>query len=175
MAHPVVPVATPNPLGFVLDRLGMTRAAFGVKYELSKPYLLKVSQGRASSLSEYVSMALLEEAEIRGIDLDEDLRAQYGYDALDLCWQKWIVDHRSAQTLPAPSRSPDLNPFARLVASVGGVARMAAILAVPDFVVSRYVKGLSKTMPEPIETAMMEMGYPHVQSLKEAMIAWSCR
>lgn len=161
MSHPVVRVPG-NPLTSSLEALGLTRTDFERKYGLSKNYLLRISQGRASSLSDFVKGALLEEADIRGIDLPE----------LDSAWDAWIKAHRKKQTLPLPTGEYKLSPWARLVLAVGGTSRMAAILAVPDVLVSRYLRLNCTEMPQPIREALEDMNYKYRNSLEKEMNKW---
>ena len=161
MSHPVKRVAE-NPLDHALRVLGMSRAAFGLKHNLGKSFLLRVSQGRAN-MSEFVKRALLEEADIRGLEDFPDLDAE---------WERWVHLHRAAQTLPNPVKDPSISPFARLVAAVGGAYRMAALLAAPDTLVIRYLRGETREMPGPIRDALEDMQYPHRKQLEEAMDKW---
>lgn len=162
MSHPVKRVSE-NPLSHALRVLGMTRADFGAKYSIGKSYLLRMSQGRTSSMSEFVQRALLEEADIRGLEVFIDL---------DTSWDRWIHQHRAAQSLPAPDPDTSLSPFERMVKAVGGTTRMAAILAVPDVLVTRYLRGTTTSMPGPIREALEEMRYPHRVALERGMDQW---
>lgn len=164
MSHPVNRVAE-NPLTHALRVLGMTRTSFGVKYNLSRQYLLRVSQGR-SNMTDYIKRSLLEEADIRGLDFFPDL---------DASWDRWLHEHRSQQTLPAPVKDKSLSPFARLVKATGGASRMAAILAAPDTLVSRYLNGNTRGMPTAIREALDDMGYPYREELERSMDEWSKR
>lgn len=163
MSHPVKRIG-PSPLDEALDELGMTRSAFGEKYGYSKSYLLRLSQGRQSSLSESIVNALSKEYRLRGLTpMDYGTR-----------WVSWIYRHRSAQTLPNPVKDSSLNPFQRLVDAAGGTARMAALLAVPDTLVDRYRKGdPSFNMPEPIHEALANMKYPYRVALEREMEKWA--
>lgn len=163
----------PNPLDWALDKLGMTRAAFGAEIGFGKSYLIRVSQGRHSGLGTNVQAKLYSIAKAKGVDLDEEILGVYGGSLdLDEAYQWWVVNHRRAQTLPAPSKNSKVNPFARLVEAAGGVARMSALLAAPDPLVERYAKGRTYRMPMPVMEALEDIGYEHIQHLDEAMQKW---
>lgn len=164
MSHPVVRTAVLNPLDGALREVGITRTAFGSAHGFSKPYLLRVSQGRQSSLSESVIWALRAEYARKGIDFPDDWAER---------WDEWIVAHRRAQTLPKPEYNAHENPFKRLVTAAGGYSRMSAILAAPDVLVTRYANGKTRDMPTAIEEALTDMRYEHLTQLKEAMVKWS--
>lgn len=158
-----------NPLDFSLKELGLTRAEFGRQVDLGKQYLLRVSQGRHSQIGEYTQQEIYRIAEKKGVDIDKLVKDQYGVKPLQKAWDRWVTEHRKAQTLPNPGKE-GANAFDRLVKAVGGVARMSALLAVSDPLVERYAKGVTKNMPGPIRTALEEMGYKHTNDLDKAML-----
>lgn len=162
-----------NPLDWAIDKLGMTRADFQVECGYSKPYLLRLSQGRHSQMGGRVVNDLYRIARNKGIDLDSEIVGVYGPaisvpDAYDI----WVAEHRKAQVMPAPVADKTVNPFMRLVKAVGSVSRMAALLAAPDQLVDRYAKGVSYEMPMPVMMALVDMGYPHIDELETAMRNW---
>lgn len=163
-----------NPFDWAIKRLGMTRAEFSRVTGFGKPYLLRVGQGRHAQIGDRVLAALYSEAKDRGVDLDAELEAEYGTDDLQEAWENWVLHHRQLQTIPNPAKGGG-NPFARLVKSAGGVARMAALLAVPDPLVERYSKGLTPRMPAPIRQAFEDMGYEHLVHLDISMHEWFAR
>lgn len=173
MAVKIVRIESKNPLDWALDKIGMTRAAFGAELGFGKSYLIRLSQGRHSHLGTAVEAKLYKLAEAKGIDLDEEILGQYGPSlTLDEAYDYWVVEHRKAQTLPDPAKDTRMNPFMRLVTAAGGVARMSALLAAPDPLVERYAKGKTYRMPGPVFVALTDMEYPHVSSLDEAMQRW---
>lgn len=165
-----------NPLDWAINKLGMTRADFQVEGGYSKPYLLRLSQGRHSHMGARVVNDLYSMARAKGIDLDSEIVGEYGSatsvpDAYDV----WVAEHRKAQTMPAPVNDKTLNPFMRLVKAVGSVSRMSALLAAPDQLVERYAKGVSYEMPMPVMMALTDMGYAHIDELDAAMRDWGRR
>lgn len=162
-----------NPLDWAIDKLGMTRADFQAEGGYSKPYLLRLSQGRHSHMGERVVNDLYRLARDRGIDLDSEIVGEYG-PAISVpdAYYHWQVLHRRAQTMPDPVRDATINPFMRLVRAVGSVSRMSALLAAPDQLVERYAKGVVYTMPMPIMAALVDMDYPHINELDRAMREW---
>lgn len=173
MAVKINRISLANPLDWALQQIGMTRAAFGAEIGFGKSYLIRLSQGRHSHLGSAVEAKLYRLAEAKGIDLDEEILGLYGPATnLDEAYGHWAILHRKAQTMPEPARDTKLNPFARLVAAAGGVARMSALLAAPDPLVERYAKGKTFRMPLPISTALIDMDYPHLKYLDDAMHEW---
>lgn len=162
-----------NPLDWALDKLGMTRAEFQAECGYSKPYLLRLSQGRHSHMGERVLNDLYSIAHSKGIDLDEEIAGVYG-PSLDLpsAYEHWTYEHRKSQTMPDPVHDYDVNPFMRLVLAVGSVSRMSALLAAPDQLVERYAKGVSYSMPMPVMAALTDMGYKHTAALEASMRKW---
>lgn len=161
----------PNPFDWAIKSLGLTRAEFSRISGLGRPYLLRVGQGRHAKIGDRATHALYTEALNRGIDLESELDAEYGVDDIHEAWDLWVLQHRRLQTMPNPARGNG-NPFARLVKAVGGVARMSALLAVPDPLVERYAKGKTARMPMPIREALQDMKYPHIDVLDAEVQKW---
>lgn len=161
----------PNPFDWAIRRLGMTRAEFSRVTGFGKPYLLRVGQGRHARIGDRVAQALYAEAAARGVDLDAELAEAYGVDDIHEAWDGWVLRHRKAQEIPNPVKGAG-NPFARLVKAAGGVARMSALLAVPDPLVERYAKGKTPRMPDPIRQALEDMEYPHLKDLDLSVQRW---
>ena len=162
-----------NPLDWALDRLGMTRAEFQAECGYSKPYLLRLSQGRQSQMGDRVVGDLYYQAEQRGIQLDEEILGIYGgATTVPEAYDHWVHQHRKAQIMPEPVHDPEINPFMRLVKAVGSISRMSALLAAPDQLVERYAKGVSYVMPMPVMMALTDLGYPFTRELDEAMRKW---
>lgn len=162
-----------NPLDWALDKIGMTRAQFQADLGLSKPYLLRISQGRQSHMGDRVVNGLYALAKAKGVDLDAEIVGVYG-PAISVpdAYDHWVIEHRKAQTIPAPVDDRTVNPFMRLVKAVGSVSRMSALLAAPDQLVDRYAKGVSYVMPLPVMIALTDIGYPHIEDLADAMVRW---
>lgn len=165
-----------NPLDWALDRIGMTRAEFQAECGYSKPYLLRLSQGRQSQMGGRVIADLYYQAEQKGIQLDDEILGVYG-GALTVseAYDYWVHQHRKAQIMPDPVKDSKINPFMRLVKAVGSVSRMSALLAAPDQLVERYAKGVSYAMPMPVMMALTDMGYPLIRELDEAMRDWEAK
>lgn len=162
-----------NPLDWAVARLGMTRADFQAECGFSKPYLLRLSQGRHSQMGDRVVRDLYRLAEEKGIDLDSEIVGEYGPAvSVPEAYDIWVVQHRKMQIMPTPVDDKTLNPFMRLVRAVGSVSRMSALLAAPDQLVERYAKGVSYEMPMPVMMALVDMGYPHIRELENAMRRW---
>lgn len=162
-----------NPLDWAIDKLGMTRAEFQAEGGYSKPYLLRLSQGRHSHMGDRVVSDLYRLAREKGIDLDAEIVGEYG-PAISVpdAYHHWQSQHRKAQTMPDPVPDFDVNPFMRLVKAAGSMSRMSALLAAPDQLVERYAKGVVHEMPMPIMMALVDMEYPHLEHLDKAMRKW---
>lgn len=162
-----------HPLDWAIQQLGMNRAEFQVETGYNKAFLLRMSQGRQSGFSIDLQTRLALLAREKGVDLDTLLVGVYGEATnLNEAHDVWVQEHRQAQTMPDPVNDSTLSPFCRLVQAVGSVARMSALLAVSDTLVSRYDRGVTYAMPYSIKRALEDMGYPHTKALADSQWKW---
>ena len=166
--------ATQNPVEFMIQRAGMSRADFGVKYDFGRNFLTRIVQGRVRSVTDRLSKSLWDEWKRKGIDQDEFDEIFNTLDT-DLAYQRWVSNRRLSNKPKLPQKLTDdrsITPFARVVDAIGSVSKTAATLVVADVAVQRYADGRQKAMPDSIRTALHEMGYPHVESLESAQKRW---
>lgn len=166
-----------NPVDFMIERTGMSRIEFAVKHGFGKNTLGRLAQGRLQSVTSRISSALWQEWADRGLDQD-DFDAAYGTLDVDTAYQRWVTNQRISNRIKLPGAvkdDPKVTPFARLVRAIGSVSKTAQTLVVADVVVQRYADGRQKSMPEPIRTALHEMGYPHTENLAAAQKRWHAK
>ena len=165
---------TENPVDFMVRRTGLSRAEFTAKHGFGKNLLGRLSQGRLQSVTPRIAAALWGEWQERGLDQD-DFDAEYGTLDVDLAYQRWVTNRRISNRAKLPEAVKDntsITPFARVVRAIGSISKTAQTLVVADVVVQRYADGRQKSMPEPIRTALHEMGYPHTEALAAAQTRW---
>lgn len=163
-----------NPVDFMISQTGMSRIEFSLKHGFGKNILTRVAQGRFQSVTPRISNALWSEWRERGLDQD-DFDAEYKTLDVDMAYQRWVSNQRIVNRVKLPSsvkNNPRVTPFARLVAAIGSVSKTAQTLVVPDVVVQRYADGRQRSMPDSIRTALIEMGYKHVEELDTAQERW---
>lgn len=163
-----------NPVDFMIHKTGQSRAEITAKHGLGKNLLLKASQGRVQSITPKIETVLWKEWKERGIDqdlFDEQFRTL----SLDQAYQGWRSDVRFGRRGLVPtklSQDTSISPFRRLTNAIGSLSKTAKLLMVPDRPVQVYAEGSVQTMPEPIEHALVALGYPYVEELKRAQKTW---
>lgn len=166
--------ASINPVDFMIQRSGLSRAEFAAKYDFGRNFLTRVVQGRARSVTTRLSKALWDEWKLKGIDQD-DFDDLYRTLDVDTAFQRWVTNRRITNKVKLPETLPNdkkITPFMRLVRAIGSVSKTAQTLVVADVAVQRYADGRQKTMPDSIKTALHEMQYPHTSSLASAQERW---
>jgi hypothetical protein len=162
-----------NPVDYMVDHTGLTRAEFTAKYDLGKNLLLRLSQGRLQSVTSRISSLLWGEWRVRGLDQDDFMEVYNTLD-LDVAYQRWIHNQRIVNKIRLPHTLPKDggSPFARFVKAIGSVSKTAQVLCVVDVSVQRYADGRIEKMPPSIKQALTDMQYRHVASLEEAQKKW---
>jgi hypothetical protein len=166
--------ASINPVDFMVQRSGLSRAEFAATYDFGRNFLTRVVQGRARGVPSRLSSALWAEWTKKGIDQD-DFDELYGTLDVDLAFQRWVTNRRLTNRVKLPDQIPadkKITPFARIVKAIGSVSKTAQTLAVADVAVQRYADGRQRQMPDSIKTALHEMKYPHVSDLESAQERW---
>lgn len=163
-----------NPVDFMIHKTGQSRAEITAKYGLGKNLLLKASQGRVQSITPKIETVLWKEWKERGID--QDVFDEYFHTlSLDHAYQGWRSDIRFGRRGLVPtkvSQDTSISPFRRLTQAIGSLSKTAKLLMVADLPVQHYAEGVVQTMPEPIENALTDLGYPYVEELKKAQLSW---
>lgn len=166
-----------NPVDFMIERTGLSRTEFAVKYDFGKNILGRVAQGRLQSVTPRISSALWSEWRERGLDQD-DFDAEYGTLDVNTAYQRWVHNARVSNRVKLPGAvkdDPKITPFARLVRAIGSISKTAQTLVVADVVVQRYADGRQKAMPDAIRTALHEMDYPHTEALDKSQQRWHAK
>jgi hypothetical protein len=143
-----------NPVDFLLRQYGVTRSAFTKSYGFGENHLLLVAQGRKEGVGDMLESALYREAESSGINLFAALENKYGFGDIDEAWFFWRLNQRHRTNLP--DLRPGIgSPMARLVRTVGSIAKTAKLLRVRDIMVKKYMH--QAEMPSPIRNAFEEI------------------
>lgn len=167
-------MSKPNPIDFMVNRTGLSRAEVTAKHGLGKNLLLKAAQGRVQSITPRISVVLWKEWADRGIDQDE-FDAMYNTLDLDLAFQQWRKNKRRENKGTVPTKFEQLatiSPFRRLVNAIGSESAAAKLLMVADLPVTQYASAKQKEIPEPIVEALRDLEYPHISELDRAQRTW---
>lgn len=167
-------MSTPNPVDMMVKRTGQSRAELTAAHGLGKNLLLKASQGRVQSITPKITNVLWKEWAARGIDQDE-FDTLYNTLDLDLAFQRWRTQERRSRAGQVPTvvrQVVKFSPFQRLVTAIGGESRTAKLLMVADIPVAQYASGRQTAMPIPIQEALRDLKYPHIEALDKAQRTW---
>lgn len=163
-----------NPVEFMIAKTGLSRAEFAAIHGFGKNILIRITQGRLQSVTPRIAAALWKEWQTRGLDQD-DFDAEYQTLDVNSAYQRWVSNQRLLNRVKLPRAvkdDPRITPFARLVQAIGSVSKTAQTLVVADVVVQRYADGRQRSMPDAIRTALIEMGYSHLEDLDTAQQRW---
>lgn len=164
-----------NPIDFLVDGTGLTRAEVTAKQKLGKNLLLRMSQGRLQGITERMSDVLWAEWDRAQPDHLAFVDA-YGTEDLDTAYQAWVKSARKSRKGKLPkvlSQDVRIPPFGRLVKAIGSVSKTAQFLAVADLPVQQYAKGKQLKMPDVIREALTDLAYPHIEELDSAQRNWN--
>lgn len=163
---------TREPVDLLVKASGLSRRAFAKEYGVGEQVLLRLSQGRFSSVPASVVQAVYA---AHGPDLAELLNDAYGERDLQPAYAKW---RSGLPTDPLPgelalaAQDKALSPAQRLAAAVGSMSKLAKVTHTHDYVVRRYVHGETRELPASMRLAMEEANWPHIDQLDRAQQAW---
>lgn len=162
-----------NPVDFMVERTGLTRAEFTAKHDLGKNLLLRLSQGRLQSVTPRIGGILWGEWQSRGLDQD-DFMEEYNTLSVDTAYQRWVHNQRLLNRIRLPRKINAVggSPFNRFCAEVGSISKTAQVLCVADAVVQGYALGRQREMPDSIREALTDMNYPHTDVLDQKQKEW---
>lgn len=167
-------MAQREPVDLLVKASGLSRRAFAREYGVGEQVLLRLSQGRFTRVPESIVVALRacypDERDMRGL-----LYEAFGTQDLQEAYEDWRDDLKP-DPLPTQeelaAQDVALSPAQRLAAAVGSMSKLAKITKTHDFVVRRYVSGVTRELPESMRAAMKEQKWPHVDQLDRAQQAW---
>lgn len=168
-----------NPYQRLREACGITQRAFAEKHQLSKMAVVYVEAGCWPDVPDRLNAAIAQECSDRGVDGKQILNDEYHSSSLTLAYQKWQIEERAANKHLLAAVGPEFffdktrSPFAYFVETVGTSAEgFGKIAKVNPYLVRRYAKGTSKSMPRKIHEALVDMEYPYTRELLERQLAW---
>lgn len=168
-----------NPVTRLLQAANTSEKAFRDRFHYSKQFMVDVTAGTYTRLSDSVHESLKELLTEKGINVAELLRESYDDSwTLDQAYELWQNVARMGNRDKFLSITPDqwsdkLSPAHFFVKKTSGnPTRFSKDLKVPPQQVRRWVTGRSKVTPESIELALRQIGYPWVHELIEVQLAW---
>jgi hypothetical protein len=148
---------------------GLSRRAFSKEFGVGEQVLLRLSQGRSTKVPPSIENAIEEAVDIETIQ--ETVR-EFGAGNLQEAYDIWRTEQQSVGQLPDKITSHEGSPAQRLAAEVGSMSRLAKILHVHDYVVRRYVQGITKELPQSMRDSMQALGWRHTDALDNAQQHW---
>lgn len=156
-----------NPIDYLIKQFGISRAQFTKKYALGENHVLLMSQGRKESASPALIKAIRDECDVRGLDYDSLLLANYDTASLNEAYQEWIRQARAVTELKVriPAKA-DRSPWQSIVDQIGSVSATSKLLKVRFIAVRKYLT--SPVMPDPIREALTDIGWTGITRLERA-------
>jgi hypothetical protein len=165
-----------EPVDLLVKASGLSRRQFAREHGVGEQVLLRLSQGRFSSVPQSIVDAVYAAHNID--ELQDLLRDAYGSDEVQESYARWR-ESLPAVLLPTEqdiaAQDTALSPAQRLAAAVGSMSKLAKITKTHDFVVRRYVHGETRELPASMRAAMEEQKWPHTDQLDRAQQAWLSR
>lgn len=163
---------TREPVDLLVRATGLSRRAFAREYGVGEQVLLRVSQGRFTKLPPSVERAIEDAYEPDQLAIM--LREGYGVQDLGMAYGIWR-EEQPVGKLPTEGelrKAKGDSPAQKLANAVGSMSKLAKLLHVHDYVVRRYVSGLTRELPHSMRDSMEKLGWPHVDHLDYAQQAW---
>lgn len=167
-----------NPVTRLLSLANTSEKAFRDRFRYSKQFMVDVTAGTYTRLSDSVHLALKELLTEKGIDVQDALRTEYGADTLDEAYEIWQIRQRAENrdkfvSIAPNTWGPKASPAYFFVKNTSGnPTRFSKDLKVPPQQVRRWVNGTLQTTPASIVAALRQIGYPWTRELIENQRAW---
>jgi hypothetical protein len=167
-----------NPVSRLLQYASTSEIDFRKRFDFSKQFMVDVTEGTYTQLSDRVHRSLRLLSEDKGLDVKTILRDDYEAANLDeayALWQRWQrVGHADTFTGTKPVKgTKDLSPahfFVRDTAKTP--TTFSKTLKVPPQTVRRWVSGQTRKFPDSIYDALRDIGYPYLQALVSLQDDW---
>lgn len=167
-----------EPVDRLVKASGLSRRAFARQFGVGEQVLLRLSQGRFTTVPPSIVQALREAypdaRDMRGI-LAEDYGTQDIVEAYETWREKRPARERGMLPTGAELEAladSGMSPAQILAAAAGSMSKLAAILQVHDYVVRRYVSGKTRELPASMREAMVKLSWPHTDHLDRAQQSW---
>ena len=114
----------------------------------------------------------------RGVDIEAEMVAEYGTPLYTQAYRLYRLDARTncdprindwVPSAPVGELSP-MHFFVK--ETVGSVQGFAKALKVQTAILLSYITGRQKDMPAPLEEALMDANYFHIEALKKYQTEW---
>lgn len=172
-----------NPFQYLRQLAGISQLGMAKMTGMSRSTIVYIETGQYPHLSQYMIDCLYDACQEKGIDPTYELEHEYGVWGIEAAYGKWCrvmrqeARHKFTQVIDMDEvilrTNENLSPFAAYVEYVAGSKqKFCKMLKVSDAAVFRYSKGEAKTMPQTIEDALREVGFPYLDEIKEAQEQW---
>lgn len=170
---------TENPYALLRQKAGLNQTQFCAKHHLARQTLVAIERGVYPTLSDRMIVELGKACHAAGVDAAQELSEAFGVRTLSEAYAIWRREDRIEQASGVNSIEPDrwspaLSPMRHLVLEFGrGTQGFSKAMKVPSATLIRYMEGRQREMPESIEVAFREIGYPNLRQLIERQAAWA--
>jgi len=169
-----------NPYVRLRELCGMSQKKFADKYKFGKMTMVYLESGMYTRVSDRQNVSLGKECAAKGVDAKAVLVEEYGTESLNeayLAWRSADRKLRAPEVLAKAGTSFDSSaktaPLLTFVSeSAGSLQGFCKLLKVPSITVTRYIRGLTASMPEALREALVEIKYPHIDALEAAQNKW---
>lgn len=167
-----------NPVSRILQAASLSEKAFRDRFEYSKQFMVDVTAGTYTRLSDSIHLSLKQLAEEKGLNVRDLLLDEYNATSLDEAYTFWQTAERRRNrtkfvTVRGDESTPQLSPAHFFVKRTSGTpTRFSKDLKVPPQQVRRWVSGQTKSTPESIELALREIAYPGLVALLSNQERW---
>lgn len=170
-----------NPVSRILQLASTSELAFRRTYGFSKQFMVDVTAGTYTQLSDRLHETLKDLVTKKGVDVRGLLRDEYQTDTLDAAYLDWQREQRievrdkflAVKPEPGTVELPPAHFFVKYTS--GSPTTFSKELKVPPQTVRRWVSGQIKNgqMPEAIADALIEISYPYLDALDRMQRVWT--
>jgi hypothetical protein len=169
-----------NPWTRLRELTGYGQREFERRYEFSHTVMAGIESGLYPDLSESMIQSLGHACHEKGVNAVQVLADEYASVDLQGAYHQWqSTERRQAKTvldsMVAMRSSDQLSPMHFFVKDNFGSLRASCVaLKVPTATMTRYVAGLTSTMPKVLEQALREagMGKQRIELIQATQDAW---
>lgn len=167
-----------SPVGMLLKAAGITPAAFAREYSYSPGGLYYAISGTYNTLPFNIIRDVEEAVMKKGVGYEAILLEKYGTTVLQTAYSTFQKAAREGIAKEKLYHEPNRwtrteSPVFCFVRDVAGSREgFAKLLKVPPATVMRWEKGETRGMPEVIQKALSDAGYPYMRELIERQRAW---
>lgn len=167
-----------NPVTRLLSAANTSERAFRDRFRYSKQFMVDVTEGTYTRLSDSMHESLKELLTEKSVDTIAILVEEYNSTTLDGAYEQWQAQQRAANrdkfvSIAPNTWGPKASPAYFFVKNTSGnPTRFSKDLKVPPQQVRRWVNGTLQTTPASIVAALRQIGYPWTRELIENQRAW---